>query len=128
MQNVDPMKLLVTTEGCVYLYARAAAMGRALPPRVPRRHDATALTVSAATGDAFAARVRDRVIPLLESRRGERLCLSCIAGLLQVTDKQAHEATLKLEQHPAFRRQCALCSMCGKTRTITTHASPPFGA
>jgi uncharacterized protein with PIN domain len=58
------------------------------------------------------------VIALLRSRTAEALCAACLSQLLDVPHKSAHEAVLKLEAVPTFRRHYARCSSCGKTRIV----------
>jgi hypothetical protein len=69
-------------------------------------------------------RLRDRVVEALQARPGESLCVGCIAKTLGTTHKSAHEATLKLEARPGFTRAYASCSICGKTRIVTTRRAP----
>lgn len=63
-------------------------------------------------------KLRDRVVELLSSQPGRDLCVGCIARALDVSHKSAHEATLKLEAVPAFRRAYGRCAACGKTRIV----------
>ncbi len=63
--------------------------------------------------------MRERVVSLLQSRPGEPLCASCVAGQLGVRHKNAHEAMLKLEAHGGFRRAYGQCSACDKTRMVS---------
>ncbi|MBI2202242.1 MAG: hypothetical protein HYU41_00035 [Candidatus Rokubacteria bacterium] len=63
--------------------------------------------------------LRQRVISLMQSRPGERLCASCVAEQLGVRHKNAHEAMLKLEAHLGFRRGYGRCSACDKTRMVS---------
>jgi hypothetical protein len=67
--------------------------------------------------------LRNRVMDLLVNRPSERLCAACMATILGVPHKSAHEAALKLEALPAFRRHYGRCSRCGKTRIVAGSAS-----
>ena len=60
----------------------------------------------------------------LRTRPGDPICVGCIAKVLGTTHKSAHEATLKLEARPGFSRGYGRCSMCGKTRIVTTRHAP----
>ena len=54
--------------------------------------------------------------------------MACIARTLEAKRKQVHEAMLKLEANPRFRRGYDRCSMCGKTRIVTSRratVAPP---
>jgi hypothetical protein len=67
--------------------------------------------------------LRPKIVSLL-SRPGERLCVGCIARMLEARPKQAHEATLKLEAQSGFQRGYAICAKCGKTRIVTNVRAP----
>ncbi|MBI2216272.1 MAG: hypothetical protein HYU51_03150 [Candidatus Rokubacteria bacterium] len=68
--------------------------------------------------------LRDRITALLRTRTGEEFCAACIAKMLDVRHKSAHQAALKLEASVAFRRQYGRCSTCGKTRLVATALGP----
>lgn len=69
--------------------------------------------------------LKDRVIALLVSRPGDGLCGSCLARMLGVPHKSAHEAALKLEARPGFNRGYGQCSVCDKYRIVTVRRSEP---
>jgi hypothetical protein len=62
--------------------------------------------------------LKDRVMALLQSLAPQRLCAACLSALLAVPHKSAHEAALKVEAVPTYRRRYARCSRCGKTRIV----------
>jgi hypothetical protein len=66
--------------------------------------------------------LKSRVMDLLVNRPAQPLCASCMASMLGVPHKAAHEAALKLEALPAFRRHYGRCSECGKTRIVARAA------
>ena len=73
-------------------------------------------------------KLKERVVEFLSSQPGRDMCVGCISRALDVSHKSAHEATLKLEAVPAFRRAYGQCAACGKTRIVVKARDGADGA
>jgi hypothetical protein len=72
--------------------------------------------------------LRDRLVMLLTSRSGRAICVRCAAAQLGVAHKSAHEAALKVEALPGFRRGYARCAECRKLRIALVDTGAPLAA